>query len=73
MINILASLAIWAVVKLGFLWVFVPKGERGRQTLRHIPDAENDPSVVESHDGHVIDVPLRSESSRVEPLELRTD
>ena len=52
MINMLASLAIWAVVKLGFLWVFVPKDERRGQTHEHVPHAENDPSVVESHDGH---------------------
>ena len=69
MINMLASLTIWAAVKLGFLWVFVPKGERRGQTHEHVPHAENDPSVVESHDGHVIGAPLRSESQELNRLD----
>ena len=76
MINMLASLAIWAAVKLGFLWVFVPKGERRGQTHEHVPHAENDPSVVESHDGHVIGAPLRSESqelNRLDSVQICTD
>ena len=76
MINMLAGVAIWAAVKLGFLWVFVPKGERRGQTHEHVPHAENDPSVVESHDGHVIGTPLRSESqelNRLDSVQICTD
>jgi len=69
MINILISLAIWAVVKVLFLWVFVPKSERTGHLLRAVPHGVNDPSVVESHDGHVIGAPLRSESQELNRLD----
>jgi hypothetical protein len=68
MINILASLAICAVAKLGFLWVFVSKGEREGHALGRAPHRENDPSLVESHDGHGMGAPLVSETQGLRPM-----
>ena len=68
MINILASLAIVAVVKLAFLWVFEPKSERLSHALRPAPQGEKHRSLVESHDGRALGSRLRSESQRLDRL-----
>jgi hypothetical protein len=68
MMNILASLAIVAVVKLAFLWVFVPKSERLGYALRPATLGEKYRPLVESHDGRTLGSPLRSESQRLDRL-----
>jgi len=68
MINILASLAIVAVVKLAFLRVFVSKSDRLGHALRRTPRGEKHRSLVESHDGRALGSPLRSESQRLDRL-----
>ncbi len=59
MINVIVTLSLVIALKIGFLWVFVPKHQRLILGIRKSMP-ENETSVVESHDGHEISPSLSS-------------
>jgi hypothetical protein len=60
MINVIVTVFLVIALKIGFLWVFVPKHERLIFGIgKSMPG--NKTSVVESHDGHEISPSLRSD------------
>ena len=61
MINILVSLVLFAAVKLGFLWVFVPRHERDRAVADTVRSPEHDAGLVERHNRRDIGPSIRSE------------
>jgi hypothetical protein len=60
MINAIVTLSLVVAVKLGFLWVFVPKHQRLTSLIGKSMPVRKPPGV-ESHDGHEIGPSLRSD------------
>ncbi len=61
MINILMSLFVFAAVKIGFLWAFAPRHDRGRAVADTVRCPEPGAGLVERHDRRAIGPSIRSE------------
>jgi hypothetical protein len=71
MINILVSCALFAGVKLAFLWIFQRKYPRALPVVPPRRSEENNRYLVESYDGRPISSSLRSELGVPSSWELR--
>ncbi len=59
MINVLLSIVLFAAVKVSFLWVFGPKGQRVPRVSGLLPESENVVSLMGKCDRQAINPSLR--------------
>ena len=71
MINIVIGLALFFVVKLVFVYLFVSRDERNLLLGSLVPQKKAAAFLVERHDRHAIGSPLRSEVQGLKYLGVR--